>query len=163
MPSFDIVSKLDWGEVKNAIVQAQKEISTRYDFKGSKASIEHKDKCVELIAEDDTKLRSARDVLMTKMAKRGIGLKSIEVGDATPTGNMMLKQVFTLKSGVDKDQGKTINKLIKQSGIKVTSSYMDEKIRVQGKKIDDLQEVFAFLRSSKEVEIEIQMENMKRD
>ena len=88
-------------------------------------------------------------------------MKNIEPGDVVPTGNQMLKQVIVLKNGIDKDQGKKINKIIKEGKFKVTSSYMDEKVRITGKKIDDLQSIYTMLRNHKDVVVELQMDNMK--
>ncbi|EQC45050.1 PF04461 family protein [Bacteriovorax sp. BSW11_IV] len=163
MPSFDLVSKLDMGEMKNVVNMAQKVIAGRYDFKGSDTTIEFKgEKQLEIRADDDYKIKAALDILRAQMAKRDIGMRSIEPGEIEPSGNQKLKQMLDLKAGIDKDMGKKINKIIKDSGIKVTSSYMDEKIRVQSKNIDDLQACFQMLRAHKEVTVDLQMENMKR-
>ncbi len=161
MPSFDMVAKIDISELKNAINQAQKEISTRYDFKGAKVSIELKENSVELIAPDDYKIKAVLDILRTKMAKRNIGMNSLDAQDIKPSGNQTFKQTLLISQGVDKEKGKLINKLIKQSGKKVSSSYMDEKVRITGKKIDDLQEVFQLIKHHKDVNLDLQMENMK--
>jgi uncharacterized protein YajQ (UPF0234 family) len=95
------------------------------------------------------------------MGKRGLGLKGLDVGEITPTGNQMLKQIIGIKSGIDKEHGRIINKAIKSSGFKVSSQYLDEKIRITGKKIDDLQSTFQMLKSHKDVKIDLKMENMK--
>lgn len=162
MPSFDMVSKLNMGEMKNALLQAQKEIETRYDFKGSDTTIEMKgEDTIEICGEDEYKVKTSLDILYTKMGKRGLGLKGIEPGDIVASGFKRMRQTVKIKMGIDKEQAKIINKLIKDSGLKVTTAYMDEKIRVTGKKIDDLQAAFQLARSNKEVIIELQMENMK--
>lgn len=162
MPSCDLVSKLDMGEVKNVLNMAEKQMTGRYDFKGSNASMELKDSVIEIKAEDDTKLRAALDILRTNMAKRSMGMKSMELSDPEPSGNRMFKQTLKLKFGIDKELGKIINKAVKDSGLKVQSSYLDEKIRLTAKQIDDLQEAFRMLREHKDVTIDLQMENMKR-
>lgn len=163
MPSFDLVSKLDMGEMKNVVNMAQKQISGRYDFKGSNTSIDFKgEEAIEIKANDDYKMKAALDILRQNMAKRNVGMRSIDPQDIEPSGNQMFKQTIFIKAGIDKEQGKKINKAVKESGIKVTSSYLDEKVRIQGKKIDDLQAVFQFLKSHKEVTVDLQMENMKR-
>ncbi|MDD0852087.1 YajQ family cyclic di-GMP-binding protein [Halobacteriovorax sp. GB3] len=163
MPSFDLVSKLDMGEMKNVVNMAQKQISGRYDFKGSNTSIDFKgEEALEIKASDDYKMTAALDILRQNMAKRNVGMRSIDPQDIEPSGNQMFKQTILIKAGIDKEQGKKINKAIKESGIKVTSSYLDEKVRVQGKKIDDLQAVFQYLKSHKDVVVDLQMENMKR-
>jgi cyclic-di-GMP-binding protein len=162
MASFDLVSKLDMGEVKNALTQAQKELSSRYDFKGSKVALELKGEAsLELTAEDEYKMGAALEILRAKLIKRSLGMKNIEPGDINPAGNQMLKQVIVLKNGIDKEQGKKINKIIKEGKFKVTSTYLDEKVRITGKKIDDLQTIYSMLRSHKDVVVELQMENMK--
>ena len=163
MPSFDLISKLDMGEVKNVVNMAQKQISGRYDFKGSNTTIELKSESVlELRAPDDYKIGAALDIFRSNMAKRNLGMKSMSVEDVEPSGNQMLKQIVNIRQGIDKDQAKVINKLIKNSDFKVTSQYMDEKIRVTGKKIDELQAVMQMLRQHDDVKVDLQMENMKR-
>lgn len=162
MPSFDLVSDIDTGELKNAIDQARREISTRYDFKGSDATVEYeKDKLV-IEAANEYQVKASVDILRTKMIKRGIGVKALELEDISPTGNQRFKVEGVFKSGIDKEKGKKINKIIKESKMKVSSAYMDEKIRITGKKIDDLQEVFQMLRTHDDVGLDLQMENMKR-
>jgi len=162
MPSFDMISKLNMGEMKNALLQAQKEIETRYDFKGSNTTIEMKGEDeIEICGEDDYKVKASLDILYTKMGKRGLGLKGIEAGELIPFGFKRIRQTLKIKQGIDKEQAKIINKLIKDSGLKVTTSYMDEKIRVTAKKIDDLQAAFQLAKSHKDVILELQMENMK--
>jgi cyclic-di-GMP-binding protein len=162
MPSFDLVSDIDMGELKNAIDQAKREISTRYDFKGSDATVEYeKDKLV-IEAANEYQVKASVDILRTKMIKRGIGVKALELEEISPTGNQRFKIEGVFKSGIDKDKGKKINKIIKESKVKVSSAYMDEKIRITGKKIDDLQEVFQMLRAHDDVGLDLQMENMKR-
>jgi len=162
MPSFDLVSKLDMGEVKNVLNMALKQIQGRYDFKGSETSLELKGETIEIVSEDETKLKAALDILRSQMAKRGMAMKSMEVEDPKPAGLKMLKQVLNLKFGIDKEAGKKINKLVKESGAKVQSSYMDEKVRLTGKKIDDLQATYRMLKDHDDVKIDLQMENMKR-
>ncbi len=163
MPSFDLVSKTDLMELKNAILMAQREISARYDFKGSNTEIEFKETSIELRAPDDYKIKAALEILRGQMVKRNIGQRCIDPQKIETSGTRGLKQVLNIKNGIDKEKAKVINKLIKDSGVKVQSSILDEKIRVTGKKIDDLQEIFQMLKSNKEVDIELQMENMKRD
>jgi hypothetical protein len=163
MPSFDLISKLDIGELKNALNMAQKQIAGRYDFKGSNVSIEliKNDSEILIKAEDEYKVKAALDIFYDSMGKRNLGLKGLEVGDVAPTGNQMYKLEVVVKSGIDKEQGKIINKIIKTSGLKVTSQYLDEKIRLTSKKIDALQETYSMLKSHKEVTVDLSMENMK--
>ena len=163
MPSFDLVSKTDMMEMKNAIQMAQKEINARYDFKGSDVSLELKDTTIELKAEDDYKMKAALEILRGQLVKRNIGQRCIDPQKVEPSGNRMMKQTINIKNGIEKEKAKAINKIIKDSGLKVSSSIMDDKIRMTAKKIDDLQEAYQMLRTNKEVDIELQMENMKRD
>lgn len=163
MPSFDLVSKTDMMEMKNALQMAQKEINARYDFKGSDVTLELKETAIELRAEDDYKMKAALEILRGQLVKRNIGQRCIDPQKVEPSGNRMMKQVINIKNGIEKEKAKLINKIIKDSGLKVSSSIMDDKIRITGKKIDDLQGAYQMLRSNKEVDIELQMENMKRD
>ncbi len=162
MASFDLVSSLDMGELKNVLNMAQKQISGRYDFKGSKCSIELKgEKELEVIAETEMRIEAAMSIFYSCMSKRGLGLKCLDVQKMVPTGNQMYKQSIILNSGINKENGKIINKLIKNSKFKVSSQYLDEKIRVTSKKIDELQKTFQMLRASEELKIDVKMENMK--
>ena len=162
MPSFDLVSEIDKGELKNAVDQAQREVGTRYDFKGSDCKIDLKPNDeIEIEAANEYQVKATIDILRSKMIKRGIGVKSLTVGDIKPTGNQRYKMQGSFVNGINKELGKKINKLVKGSGIKVSSAYLDEKVRITGKKIDDLQSIFKLLRSSDEVEVDLQMENMK--
>jgi len=162
MPSFDLVSSLDMGELKNVLNMAQKQISGRYDFKGSNCSIELKnDKELEVIAETEMRIEAAMSILYSCMSKRGLGLKCLDVQKMVPTGHQMQKQTIILNFGINKENGKKINKLIKESNLKVSSQYLDEKIRVTSKKIDELQKTFHMLKNSDDLEIDLRMENMK--
>ena len=162
MPSFDLVSSLDIGEMKNSIKMAQKIINGRYDFKGSECELifNGSDK-VEIKGESEYRVTTALSILYQNMGKRGLGLKCVDAKDVLPSGNNNYKQTIVLNSGIDKEKGGAINKIIKKSGIKVSSQYLDEKIRITGKKIDDLQSVFRMLQGHKDVEIDLRMENMK--
>ena len=160
MPSFDLVSKLDMGELKNVINQTERQIAGRYDFKGADVRVELKEEIVELWAPDEYKINAVLDILRTNMVKRSIGMNALEPEEPVPTGRNMLKQILQIKKGIDKEKGKQINKLIKNSGHKVTSAYVDEKIRITGKKIDDLQSVISTLKE-KNLDIPLQFVNMK--
>ena len=162
MPSFDLVSTMNIGELKNAINMAQKQITGRYDFKGSKCEIDLKnDSELEIIGESEYQVKAALDILYTAMGKRELGLKGLEPQDINPSGNQLYKQVIIIHSGIDKDKGKIINKVIKGSGLKISSQYLDEKIRITGKKIDDLQSACHLLKNHKDVNIALAMENIK--
>jgi len=162
MPSYDLVSKIDSGEMKNVIAMTQKEISSRFDFKNSNTTIELTENTVELDSSDEEKLKTALSVLREKMIKRNIGMRALEPQDIRPSGNMRFKQTLNLKNGIDKDSAKKITKIIKDSGMKVKAQIMDDKVRVEGKQIDELQEVYHMLKGHKDVSVELQMENMKR-
>ena len=146
--SFDIVSEVDWMEVQNAVQQAVKEITTRFDFKGSAAEIrtEGKDALV-LIADDDLKMKNVRDILDSKLVKRGVSLKSIEEGPIEPAAKGTLRRTLKLKSGLESEQAKEITKFIKALGLKVQSTIQGEQVRVSGKKKDDLQAVMAAVKA----------------
>lgn len=162
MPSFNLVSSLDIGEMKNAIQLTQKQVNGRYDFKGSECLLDFNgSNQIEIKGDTEYQVKTMLALLYEKMGKRGLGIKCVDAEDIQPSGNQKYKQSIVLNSGIDKEKGKVINKLIKKSGFKVTSQYMDEKIRVTGKKIDDLQAVFKMLKTDKTVEIDLRMENMK--
>jgi len=162
MPSFDLVSTMDIGELKNAVNMAQKQISGRYDFKGAKCEIELKGSTeLKITAESEYQIQAALEILYRNMGKRNLAINGLEPKEIEGTGNQMFKLEIAIHCGIDKDKGRIINKAIKDSKIKVTSQYLDEKIRVTGKKIDDLQSVFKMLREHKDVNIPLGMENMK--
>jgi cyclic-di-GMP-binding protein len=149
MPSFDIVCKCDLQEVDNAINQAQKELSQRYDFKGSKSKIEwDKKKEITLVGDDEYKLKAVLDILQTKMIKRNISIKNCEFGKIEPSFEGTVRQKITLQMGIPVEKAKEINKLVKDSKLKVTSQFQDEQIRVTGKKRDDLQEVMGMMKKN---------------
>ena len=139
--SFDIVSRVDQQEVKNAIDQAKRELANRYDFKGSAAAIEHNADKIELVGDDDFKLQQLRDIVESKLIKRGIDLRHVDYGKITPGAKMTVDQTLTLKQGIAQDLGKTISKAIRDSKLKVTSQIQGEELRVSGKDKDDLQKV----------------------
>lgn len=147
MPSFDIVVKVDLQEVDNAINQAQKEMSARYDFKGSKSKIDWDKKAeIVLIGDDDYKLKAVLDILQGKLVKRGISLKNVTMSDPEPAFEGTVRQKIKLAQGIPGDKAKEINKLIKDAKLKVQSQLQDEQVRVTGKKRDDLQEAIALVR-----------------
>lgn len=148
MPSFDIVSEIDKQEVDNAVNQALKELATRFDFKGSPATIEWKpvDSKIALRAEDGTRLKALHDMVVGKLAKRNIDLRNVERKDPaiSPLGHAT--QDFLIKQGLEGDKAKEIVKEIKSAGLKVQSSLQDRQVRVTGKSRDELQNVIAFCR-----------------
>ena len=146
MPSFDIVLEANMVEVKNALDQANKEVSTRFDFKGSDARIEQKERELTAFADDDFKLGQLRDVLLLKMTKRGVDVRFLDFADAQKIGGDKMKQGITVKNGIESDLSKKIVRLIKDHKIKVTASIQGDAVRVSGSKRDDLQAVIALVR-----------------
>ena len=148
MPSFDIVSQVNQQEVKNAVEQANKEITNRYDFKGSDARIEVKDLELTVYADDDFKLGQVRDVLMGKMAKRGVDVRFLKPENPEKIGGDKMKQKMTVKNGVEIELAKRIVKMLKDAKVKVTASIQGDVVRVSGNKKDDLQSAIQLVRSS---------------
>ena len=146
MPSFDIVLEANMVEVKNALDQANKEVSTRFDFKGSDARIEQKERELTAFADDDFKLGQLRDVLLLKMTKRGVDVRFLDFADAQKIGGDKMKQGITVKNGIESDLSKKIVRLIKDHKIKVTASIQGDAVRVSGAKRDDLQAAIALVR-----------------
>lgn len=146
--SFDIISEVDLQEMDNAVNQASKELSQRYDFKGSKASIafDRKEKTVTLIADDDFKLRALTDILVTRMSKRGISLKSLKFKDPEKAFEGYLRQSAEVCMGIDKERSRELTGIIKDLGLKVQTQIEGEKIKVSSAKKDDLQVVITHLR-----------------
>src|SRR5262245_10623243 len=138
MASFDLVSKFDEMELQNALKNTEKTIQGRYDFKGSEAAAEYKEKekLIEIRAEDETKVRTVLDILRTNMGKRGMGFRGMKESDILPWGTKNKKMTLGLTTGFDKDAQKLVNRLIKESGFKGKSQYMDEKFRLESKSID---------------------------
>ncbi|MCH3950290.1 MAG: YajQ family cyclic di-GMP-binding protein [Acidaminococcus sp.] len=158
--SFDIVSQIDMQELDNALNQTRKEISQRYDFRGSSASIELVDDALKLTAEDDYKLGAILDMLRQRMAKRGLSLRCLEPGKIEPAAKGTVRQSVALKQGIDRETAKKIIGAIKASKIKVTTQQMDNQIRVSGPKKDDLQAVIQLVRSQ-DFGIDVQFINMR--
>lgn len=158
--SFDIVSKLDMQELNNAINQAEKEIATRFDFKGSKSSISLEKEELVVVSDDDFKLQSVLDILQSKMAKRGISLKNLDYGKVEPAANSTVRQRIKVKQGIDQDIAKKINILIRDSKLKVKSQIQGDQIRVTGKSKDDLQQVIQLLRKA-DLPLELQFINFR--
>jgi len=148
MPSFDIVSEVDKVELRNAVQQANKEIANRFDFKGSDARIEQADTDLTLYADDEFKLGQVYDLLIGRLAKRGLDVRSLQKGDVERIGGDKVKQALAVRTGVDQDLGRTIVKLIKDSRLKVQAAIQGDAVRVSGAKKDLLQETIALVRRS---------------
>ncbi len=148
MPSFDTVSEVDAHELANAVDQANREISNRYDFKGSDAKVTLENENLRIEAQSEFQLDQINDILIQKMAKRGIDVGCMQRGKIEES-NMRAKQPITIRQGIDKETAKKMVKLVKDSKIKVQAAIQGEKLRVTGKKRDDLQEVMKMLENAK--------------
>ena len=148
MPSFDVVSEVDMHELSNAVDQANREVATRYDFKGSDAKFEQSGTELTLSGGGEFQLQQMMDILQKKMVKRGVDIGSLDVGK-TETTNFVARQKVTVRQGIDKEMAKKVVKLIKDTKLKVQASIQGEQVRVTGKKRDDLQNVMAFLKEQK--------------
>jgi uncharacterized protein YajQ (UPF0234 family) len=161
MPSFDVVSEVDRQELKNAIDQAQRELSNRFDFKNTDSSIEQKDLILTLRTSSEDRLRALKLLLEEKLVKRQVSLKGIDWGKVESASGESVRQIVTVKVGINSDKAREINKLIKEKGPKgVSSQTQGEQIRVTGKKRDDLQETMALLKRS-DLEVPLQFENFR--
>lgn len=162
MPSFDIISEVNLMEVENAVNQAAKEIEQRFDFKGSKSSIEldKTTKKIKIMADDEMKLRSIQQVLSGKMAKRNIDLRAVKFNPEEQATGSMLRQTVDLKANLEKEELKEVNKLIKESKLKVTTETQGEQLRILSKSIDELQATMTMLKS-KELKYPLQFTNMR--
>jgi len=148
MPSFDIVSEVNQVEVRNALDQANREISTRFDFKGSDARVEHKEKELTLYADDDFKLKQVTDVLLGKLTKRSVDVRALKFGNVEKISGDKVKQVVTLRVGIEQELAKTIVKHIKDSKLKVQASIQGDAVRVSGAKRDELQTAIALVKKT---------------
>ena len=159
--SFDIVSEIDQQEVKNAVAQALKEIQTRYDLKDSKSNIEIGDKEFTLTSVDEYKLRAVRDILESKLMKRGISIKALTYKDPEAALGGTSRQKVLMQSGIPIEKSREIVKLIKNSKLKVQAAIQGEQLRITGKSRDDLQSVMAMLREAKGLDIDMQFTNYR--
>ncbi len=164
MHSFDIVCKIDLQELDNAIQQARREIQTRYDFKGSQATIEFREKehTVVLTAETDFRLKAVLDILQSKMVKRGVSLKAITLGKIEPAAGGTVRQPLSLQQGIPIEKAREIVKQIKNTKSKVQAAIQGEQVRVSGKSIDDLQAIIQILKAE-DFGIHMQFVNMREN
>lgn len=159
MPSFDIVSQIDQHEINNAVDQANREVSTRFDFKDTNARLELNKTQITIIAPSDFQLKQVDEILRNKLAKRNVDIRSLEYGEVNTNLNEA-KQVIDIKQGVDTENAKKIVKMIKEKQLKVQAAIQGDQVRVTGKKRDDLQAVMGMLRESK-VGIPLQFINFR--
>lgn len=160
MPSFDIVSEVDIQEIDNAVNQARKEILSRYDFKGSKSEIQWDRKAITIVADDDYKLNAIKDILQSKVHRRGIDIRALKFEDPQQATGMTWRQPVSIVQGLDKEVAKKVTKIIKDSGIKVQPAIQGDLVRVTSKSIDLLQECIALVRGAT-LEVAIQITNMR--
>ena len=161
MPSFDVVSEVDRQEVRNAVDQAQREIGTRFDFKGTNSSIEQADLVLTLRSVSEDRLAALRQVLEEKLVKRQVSLKGLEYGNVEEATQGTVRQVATIKVGISSDKAREINKLIKDKGPKgVSSQTQGDSVRVTSKKRDDLQTVMAAIKAA-DLGVPIQFDNFR--
>ncbi|EGI75998.1 YajQ family cyclic di-GMP-binding protein [Hylemonella gracilis] len=146
MPSFDTICEADMVKVKNGVDNAAKEIGTRFDFKGTSASIEIKDKEITLIGDADFQIEQILDVLRGKLTKQSVDVRFLDIGELQKIGGDKVKKIVKVKNGIESELAKKIQRLIKDSKIKVQASIQEDKVRVTGAKRDDLQAAIALLR-----------------
>ena len=163
MPSFDIVNKVNEQEVDNAFQQARKEIEQRYDFKGTDTHLEKKDKekGLQIRSSTEQRLEAAREVLLQKLAKRGVSLRGVKYGPIEQSGKVV-QQLLTFAQGIEADKAKAIVKMIKDSKLKVQGAIQGDSVRVSGKSRDDLQQVIQMVRGKQdELGVDTQFENFR--
>lgn len=164
MPSFDVSSEMNWQELDNAVNQATKEVQQRYDFKGVKSElkIDQKAKTLTLWVSEEAKLDALKDILQTKLVKRGISLLAFEYKEIEPAFGGSVRQLATIQAGVSKEKGKEIIAALKDSKLKVQAQIQDEQVRVTGKNRDDLQSAIALLKGQQDqIKISMQFGNFR--
>jgi uncharacterized protein YajQ (UPF0234 family) len=161
VPSFDVVSEIDRQELRNAVDQAQRELANRFDFKNTNSSIEQKELVLTLATESEDRLRALRTLLEEKLVKRQISLKGLEWGKVEQASGDTVRQIVTVKVGINSDKAREINKMIKEKGPKgVSSQTQSEQVRVTSKKRDDLQAVISMLKGA-DLGIPLQFNNFR--
>jgi cyclic-di-GMP-binding protein len=160
MPSFDVVSKLEWAEVKNALNQAQREVSQRFDFKGTNAEIEETPSGFLITASTEDRVKAAYEVLREKLIRRKVSLKHFDADDPVPGPRSNFKLPIKVEEGISGEKARKIVKFIKESGMKVQAAIQEDTVRVTGKKRDDLQLVIRVLKTE-DFEVELQFVNFR--
>ena len=160
MPSFDVVSKVDPQEVDNALNQTRKELTQRYDFKGTKTEIREEENVIHVLSDDEFKVKAVVDILQTKLVRRGVSLKALVYGKIEPAAGGLAKQAITVQQGIDADKARTIVKLVKDSKLKVQSQIQADQVRVSGKKRDDLQQAIQLLKAQ-DLDLPLQFINFR--
>ena len=147
MPSFDVVSEFDMHEVTNGVDQANREVGTRFDFKGTDSGYEQADAVITMTTESEFQLKQMLDILQNKLGKRGIDIACLDIAEPVISGRQT-RQTITLRQGIDSELAKKISRLIKESKVKVQAAIQGDKVRVTGKKRDDLQQIITLLREA---------------
>lgn len=160
MPSFDVVSKVSWAEVGNALDQASREVAQRFDFKGTDTTIEKKENDIIVASVSDERAKAAVGVLQEKLVRRKVSLLNVEVGDPAPGPKGTSRITIKVKEGIEVEKAKEITKMVKDSKLKVQASIHEQSVRITGKKRDDLQECIALLKAGK-LGIDLQFENFR--
>jgi len=158
--SFDVVSKVDLQEVKNALQQVEREIAGRFDFKNSVSKVELEGEVLKIHADDEFKLKAVVDILQGKLIKRSVSIKALDYGKVEPAAKATVRQDVKLKQGLDPDTARKVAKLIKDSGKKVTTQIQGDQVRVTGKNKDDLQAVIALLKAA-DLTVDLQFVNYR--
>lgn len=161
MPSFDVVSKVDWAEFGNALLQAQKEIGQRFDFRNTSTSLEKNEEGIVIIANAVDRCKAALVVLEEKLVKRKVSLKHLDKQDPGKGPKGTVKLVVKLKEGIETEKAKQIVKIVKDSKLKVQAAIHEDTVRVSGKKRDDLQETMRLLRGAENLELDLQFTNFR--
>jgi cyclic-di-GMP-binding protein len=159
MPSFDVVSEVDLQEVRNAVDQANRELSTRFDFKGVDAAFELAEDRIQLIAQEEFQLEQMLAILKDKLIRREVDVRALDPGKVEASGKQK-RQSFALKQGIGRDDAKTITKLVKDSKLKVQSQVQGDQVRITGKKRDDLQQIIAALKQA-ELDVPLDFKNFR--
>jgi uncharacterized protein YajQ (UPF0234 family) len=162
MPSFDIVSKIEIQRLDNAINAASRELSTRFDFHNSKTEVEldKKEMVIHVLTENDMRMKTIEGIIISRMVKQALEPSCLDFGKELYASGNMVKKDIKVKQGIDKDTARKIVKIIKESGMKVQASIMDEQVRVTGKKIDDLQQIISVVKKSG-LDLPLQYENFR--
>jgi uncharacterized protein YajQ (UPF0234 family) len=161
MPSFDVVSKVDWSEVTNAIDQAQRELSQRFDFRGTGATLERTDAGVMVRASTDDRVLAAVDVFEQKLVRRKVSLKHLEKDDPSPGPKGTAKLLIQVKEGIESDKARRIVQMVKDQKLKVQASIQQQAVRVTGKKRDELQQTIQMLKGADELDLDLQYVNFR--
>lgn len=161
MPSFDVVSKVDWAEVKNALDQTEREVSQRFDFKGTETSLEKTDEGIVIRANAEDRARAALDVLQQKLVRRKVSLKHLEPKDPEPGPKSSTRLLVLVKEGIETEKAREIVKLVKDSKLKLQASIQGNAVRISGKKRDELQEAIKLLRGADSLDLDLSFENFR--